>query len=758
LNGEIHGVNAASHFRRTQKSLTKRSVARFLSHPDGATLLLGVVIGVGVCAPVLFGGRLFLLDWTAGPHVAIGSASALGLNGGLTTGIGGSLLVAVLNRLVGSASTWLPMFAFFPIATVGAGRLAGRSPWSRLAAASLYAVNPFVFNRLYVGHLTLLLGCALLPFAVKAAMRSFSSSRPRWIVPTLWWAGLTSLSPHFAWIYGLVILGVVVVAIVMRQEPLLRIAGWFVACTGAFALMSTYIILPNGSTTLPTQVGSVSLSLYQTNGDPHLGLFANVLALYGFWRTGPGPELPKDVIIGWPFIMFAILVIVGVGAWHGLRRQPNPNRELESSTISDREDPNPSIAFDERRLAILLVIVGVAGYFLALGSQGPTGALFTFAYNHVPFFSIMREPQKFLMLLALSYAVFFGWGVERLVRAYKLSSRLQSVSVAVLLSLILPLGYSATIFDGLAGQISSSPLPLAYQQADDLMGAGAGNVLVLPWHTYMEYPFTQGRVVANVGPTTFRRNVISGDNVQADDVQTQSTSPRSAFLEELFNVGENTREFGALVRPLGVQYIVLSKTVDWATYSYLNHQNDLKLVLDDSSLEVWRNTDYEGVGQRVTALKTASSISDLLQLAQSNEFGAGAVVTPGTAAGFPTSARAPSGGPGPGTEPTLKPSVHQISPVAYRVPAGAPGWVTIDATYQQGWTLNGRAAKPTAEGTVLVRVGSKGGTLVFTPWRLVRLGYIVSGGVFVALSLVLGFESRRRKKSLTTTVDFQTTK
>ena len=65
-------------------------------------------------------------------------------------------------------------------------------------------------------------------------------------------------------------------------------------------------------------------------------------------------------------------------------------------------------------LALLLIFIGFVGFFLALGDQGPTGWLFLWAYDHVTFFALMREPQKFVMLLALSYAVFFGWGVGHL--------------------------------------------------------------------------------------------------------------------------------------------------------------------------------------------------------------------------------------------------------------------------------------------------------------------------------------------------------
>jgi len=743
--------------------LMRRLTRRCLRHPDVATLILGIVIGIGVCAPLIGSSRLFLLDWSIGPHTAISTPTALGLNGGLTTAIGGTLVVALLNHLIGSPSTWLPMFVFFPIATVGAGRLAGRSRWARLAAGTLYAVNPFVFNRLFVGHLALLIGYALLPFAVKGAMRSLSSPSMRWFVPALWWAGLTSLSPHFAWIYGLAVLGVVIAALLTEQHPLRRVAAWFATCVGAFVLMSTYIILPNGSTNLPTRVGSVSLNIYRTNGDPHLGLFANVLALYGFWRTGPGPELTKDVIIGWPFIMFAILVIVGFGAWHTLRRSPikdegtdfestpkeermtGPLLDATSTSVLDDETVKRSLGVDQKGLAILLVFVGVAGYFLALGNQGPTGGLFLWAYDHVPFFAVMREPQKFLMLLALAYAVFFGWGVERLSHVDISTSRLVAIGTAAFLAVVLPLGYSATIFGGLAGQITSSPLPSAYQRADALMGTGVGNVLVLPWHIYMEYPFTNGRVVANVGPTSFRRNVISGDNVEADDVETQSTSPRSAYLKRLFQNGRKTSNFGALVAPLGVRYVVLSKAVDWASYSWLNDQKDLKLVLDDRSLEVWRNVAYDGVGQRVTNVSSVTGIAGLLTLARLNDLGDGAVVTRKGSVGTSTSGALQKRS-APTTTSTSRATVRQLSPVAYQISSGTPGWVTVDATYQRGWSLNGHAAKSSAEGTVLVRVGAKGGVLEFTPWRLVRLGYIISAGTFIGLVLVLIVGPRRRKR------------
>ena len=273
------------------------------------------------------------------------------------------------------------------------------------------------------------------------------------------------------------------------------------------------------------------------------------------------------------------------------------------------------------------------------------------------------------------------------------------------------------------------------------MGNGQGRALYLPWHLYVAYPFTGGRVVANLGPTSFRRPVISGDNVQVGRVETQSTSPRSAYLARLLAEGRHLRGFGALVAPLGVKYVVLAKAVDWETYSWLGHQKDLRLVHDSTSLEAWANLAYGGVDRRVAHPETVPSSQELVARAGAGGSGgpnAGAVVV---------RPRASAGSGKPAGEPGARRGalVHQISPVAYRVPPGGPGWVTVDATYQEGWYLGGKAAVPTAEGTMMFPVGAAGGVVRFGPWGLAKLGYGVSTGAFVVVAVVVVWDRRRER-------------
>jgi hypothetical protein len=729
---------------------------RILGRADWLMLALGLLIGIGVCIPFFGGGRLFLLDWSIGPTTPIVSVNTLGLYGGLTSGVVGSMLTGILNWALGAASTWFLFLLFFPTAFLGISRLTGGSYASRISAGVLYTLNPFVFNRLFVGHIDLLIGYALLPFAVLSSLRLEGALWRYALRVSLWWAGLTAITPHFAWIYGI---AVFVIAIVAASKGALRDSVLrLVTTVTSFFVMSMYLLLPHLATTLATQNGQSSLALYQSSGDPRFGLFGNVAGLYGFWRLGPGPTLPKNLISGWPFLYFAILLVAATGAWVALRRsalvsgdqarssEPNTDATSTSDLLPSKwHHIDSELPANRAFVATCLLVVGVVGYFLALGSQGPTGALFRWCYVHVPFFAIMREPQKFLMLLALAYAVFFGWGIAHISRLATSAKGTRAATAALVLGVALPLGYTPTMFNGLTAQIAPSHVPSAYQHANVLMGNGSGSVLALPWHLYLSYPFTNDRVVANLAPSLLKRNVISGDNVESGGIETQSTSHESKYLSALYSRGSTLKHFGALVAPLGIQYIVLSKTVDWPAYLWLSHQGDLTRILNTPSLEVWKNLAYEDIGQTHVNLTVVSSLTDALN--KVNETGSAiGLVSPRVAQKSKSITAASNASSASTTNAQSGDTVSMISPVAFHIDAGSPGWVEVDEPYQVGWSINGVPALPTSEGSMVIHVGRDGGNLVFTPWRSARVGYIISGGAFTVIFLSLCIERVRRRR------------
>ncbi|MHB1613702.1 MAG: hypothetical protein ACYCYA_05160 [Actinomycetes bacterium] len=662
-------------------------------------LAFGLAIAAAVCFPFV-GGRLFLLDWVIGPHHPVIPSGAYGLGGGVISGLPLTVLVGAATRALGASVTWLPVIVVFAVAAVGAAHLAGGNLGSRLGAATLYCVNPFVFERLYAGQLAVLLGYALLPFAVAPLVRAPAGPTRRWLVPALWWAGLVALTVHFTWILGVVLVAVLVRH--RRRPRVLRGAALAIAAAGA---MSLYLVVAHLGQPLPATVGTHDLLAYRTRASTRFGLVVNVLGLYGFFH--PAARLPKSYLAGWPLLLGALLVVVIAGAVVGLR---DPRR---------------------RDLASVLCLTGLMGLLLALGDQGPTGPLFRWAYLHVPGFAVMREPEKFSCLLALAYAVFFGWGAEATARTLHARPRMVTAT-AVGLGITLPFLYTPTIVDGLGGQVRASHLSSSWAQADKLMGTGPGKVLALPWHEYLAFPFTQGRVIANPTGGLFGRQVISGDNVQLLPlVQSNSTSQRSAYLQYLFRHGTQTDGFGALVAPLGIRYVALAKTVDWASYGWLNRQADLRLVLDRPDLAVYRVTEPVDVGARTTRLTPISGWDQLL--AQANGSTASRLALARSA---PVFARTPAGPTPPGVhDPATGATITRRSPVSYHVPAGIAGWAVVPQQWEPTWTLDGHQATELAIGTMAVRAGPAAGTIAFGHWNTVRTGYLLS---LLALVLTAG--------------------
>ena len=678
--------NYISKPERFKKSLTT---------PNGVSVALGVVIGSLVCFPFFHPGRLFLLDWVMGTNAPFLSTNFYGLNGGLTTSVLPSLAMSLLNALFGGAATWIPLFAFFPLATFSLGKLVGGGSWRRVAAGTLFAINPFVFNRIFVGHIFLLLGYALLPFAISTLLNSAVAVKHQWLKIVLWWFLLTSLSPHFVWIFGIPIGIIFLYELALCRQKISRTIQWLLSVLSMYLLTISYLLVPSLFTSLPTTVGTTSLNLYRTVADPILGLIPNVLGMYGFWRIGPGPTLPKNQLPGW-ILLFLLLLVVASFVFSRSRAVDG------TETIRVRSSWWLVIRarLQSHQQFIVIGLVGIFGLFLSLGTQGPTGALFSFLYNHLSFFQLMREPQKFLMLWVLCLSMFFAFGAERILSIVK--PKLTQRFAALVLCVGLPIAYTPTMFSGLSNQIALSSVPAAYQQADQMMGSGQGQILYLPWHLYMSYKFANNRVVANIASGLFTRGVIEGDTVESGGIYTQSTSARSVYLEALHVKGPSTTDFGALVEPLGVKYIVLSKSVDWNTYSWLNKQSDLKLVTDNSILMVWENSAFN-----------RANIN--------------------------------------GTRNELYSAGHRVfeqSPVSYEISSGKPGIVTTDIPYQKGWIFEGAQTSPSSQGLVQVRVGEHGGALRFAPWNAVLVGYIISGSMVLALitTVFLGKRYRTSKK------------
>ena len=690
-----------------------RMRARRILHEAG----VGFVVGVLVCLPWFGRGWVIFLDWVPSPHGAILPKSLFGLAGGLIASLPLGIVDTGLLHLFGSWSTVIEIVGFFVVASISIGRLASVTPaatWVRITAAQLlFCVNPFVFDRLYAGQIGILLGYALLPLGIRALIKARSAGWRGWLKVGLWWVVLLSCAPHFAWIFALP----VAVVGLMNLGHWRVILGIGLSVLVAF-LATIYVLVAAGVGGVGVKVGPRNLEAFRTTADPHLGLFVNVIGLYGFWRLGP--TLAKQVITGWPILLLVLLVVIVYGYIVHWRRAKG--------------------SWNDQQVAILLVAIGIGGAILAMGSQGPFGWLFTWMYLHVPYFNIMREPEKFSMLLALSYAIGFGWGVEAL---YGSAQGKSAKIVTIVIAGIVVLAYEPLLFWGISGQVKTSHYPSSWCAANRLMGTGNGRVLAFPWHQYLSYPFTQNRGVANLSPGFFSRPVISGDNVQLPNIPTSATSRESRFIQYAIDHGSQTHYFGSLLTPLGVKYVILEKTVDWRFYGWLHTQRDLKEVMDSRSIAVFRNLAYQGVAYQSTTAVTVPSWGSLLALSRMNllqnvivrvrhAIGGAIAVDAKTVVGIQSAPRLSHA------------RLTMLSPTSYRLSDGADGWISLQNSYEPGWHLANSNGVQLAEGTIGIRDTSGSGVVAFGNAPLAEGADTFS--LLVVVVVLIGVLTERRIK------------
>lgn len=524
-------------------------------HPVPAAL--GLLLGLAVCLPWV-GGRVFALDWVIGPHGPLLSRAAYGLDGGLTSSLPFLTGAALLERALGSAATWLPYLLFFPLATMSLSALARHlrtSLGAQLLGALLFAVNPWVLDRVAVGHLALLLGYALLPLLVLLLLRHQGGRWRSAVGVGLLLAVLIGLSPHYLWIGS-----VLVVFLGLVRPGRWRATVWSVGAYGVAAACSAYLLVePLVATRQRTAPGTADLAAYRTWGDNSWRALGNVVGLQGFWR--PIPQEPSHAVPAWPLLAVAVLLLALVGlASHW--RAPGSRGQVSRA----------------------LALAGGASLVLALGARGPLGGLYRALYDTVPLFRVMREPQKWAALLALSYSVGLALGVDALL-AGTVGRRARAGAAAVVTVLIL--GFTPTLFWGVAGSMRTSTLPPSYARADAAMGDRSDGVLVLPWHLYLSFPYTQNRVVANPAPYFLRRDVLSGDVAELPGVPEQATTARSQHVSALIADGPVLHDAGARIAQLGVRYVALLHGGDWLSYGWLRHQKDLRPVFSSPEIDVW---------------------------------------------------------------------------------------------------------------------------------------------------------------------------
>ncbi len=380
--------------------------------PWGWSLLLALLL----LGPALGPGYVLSYDMVWVPDLALRS-DFWGLGSGLPRAVPSDAVVAVLDEVLGGAVLQkVVLLGCLVLGGAGAARLTDRSSLvAPLAAAGFYVWNPFVAERLLIGHWPVLVGYAALPWLVGHARSWRTSGR---VPAALWWVlPLGSLSASAGLVSALV-----VVAFAASRSPRrwLALAGLVAAANAPWLVAGAL----HAGSAFTDPLGARVFALADEGSVP--GPLA-ALGLGGIWNSEVVPGSRTGVLAWVSLVLLLLLVGVGLRRW----------REAAGG----------------RDVAAYAVCWGV-GWGLAVltwASPGVTG----WVGEHLPGGGLVRDGARLLALCAPLLAAVVGHGAARVSGALPRAAR----PTAVLALLLLPVAVLPDVALGWSGRLTADLLP-----------------------------------------------------------------------------------------------------------------------------------------------------------------------------------------------------------------------------------------------------------------------------------------------------------
>lgn len=516
-----------------------------LSAQPAAVWVYGL-LALAVAGPLLRPGYVLSIDIAQTPRSML-SPSYWGLPAGTNSGTLGWMPFNALLRLAGllgavQVEQKLLLVSTVFLAGLGMHRLADARLPGRFFAGLLYAVNPFVLERLIAGQWFLILAYALIPWAYSAFLAASDGAvGAAWRFALL--AAVTGFGdPHMAALLGLLCLVTLAAQVGQGRRlgpPVLALA--LAACASLLWLLPT-----PGLQQLWTHVGHAQLELYRTYADPRWGPVLTVLGLGGFWED---PSPPSTALAVWPLIAVFLFGLAVRGA--ALARN--------------------------RRLAAAVGACGLFGLVAGLGmATSVTRPVTLWLMDHFALLRSFRETDKAVALAAFAYAFLGARAVDDLVSAPR---RRAAAAGLTALALAVPLVYGIRELGGAGGTLHAVSFPASWNQANALLESQArdSRTLFLPFHGYLHLGFARSRVVYNPAPSFFATPILAGRSVDQNPAHQDVSDPEQTELNALL-AHPARPDLGRCLAALGVSHILLAHESDWARLRTLETRQDMRVV------------------------------------------------------------------------------------------------------------------------------------------------------------------------------------
>ncbi len=625
--------------------------------------------------------------------------------------------LSALSRLV---DAWIIqkviLFLILFLSGVSAHRLCpAEHEAGKYFAGLLYMLNPFVYVRFMVGHWLILLAYSITPFAVKAMIGFFEDPKVRGGVRVALFLTVVGVFSSHLLLLDIFIMIAFFLAKAAGSRDRSKLVMRTMMVLAILVPLNAYWIVPSlFEKTVLTQISYEDLVAFTSRSwGAGFNILFSAASLHGFWRQPEGYTYISNVLPYW-YLAYGFILFLAIQGF-----------------LAETHDKKMGVYVGA------LGTVAVASLFAATGISTPYfSGFFKLVFEATSFLRGFREPQKFVAVLALAYSLLGGLGVSELLLGIKKGRRRMKRVAALaftIIALTTPFTYSLNMLGGFNGQLKPVDYPKEWYEANDYLNSreDSFNILFFPWHLYMAFTWTD-RTIPNPASAFFDHPVVSGENIEVNAIETQSTKPVQRYIDFLLKNRERITDFGALVAPLNIKYIVLAKETDYSGYSFLYRQQDLKPVLDNPRIIVFENQRKTSEIYGAKGIRIINSWDDLLKTS-------GEDLTEYVYLFASDSAQQTN------TAEKRRVNLVQASPVEYRVQVDGGGYLVFTGSYGEEWRLGDDRPLPNLGLTNAFYADSPGVYRMYFSKFDMLLAYYLLSLVALAVCVVYVLHSVRKR-------------
>lgn len=462
-----------------------------------SVLLTAVVLGPLLGALLPGGGYLLLRDAVSTPRSYL-TPTALGLSDSAARAVPQDAAMAAVTHVVDGGVVVVAVLAAALIAAgVGAAAMASavlgtRSTWPGLVAATVAVWNPYVAERLLLGHWSLLVGYAALPWVVVAAIGLRTRGTVVSAAPLVLCLAVAGLTPT-----GVVLCAVLAAVVCAAPGGVRRVWRTGLVLVGA-AVVSLPWLVATAVSGAGAGADPAGVAAFAARAEPGLATIGAVAGLGGIWNSDavPGSRTTLVALLG----TVVLLSIAATGLPRLLR--------LRSPVV------------------VAVIATGAAAVVLIALAATPVGLdAGRWANEVIPGAGLLRDGQKWVALWMPALALGAAAAVEG-------RNRTSAIAAIAAVLVVLP-----DLAWGVHGALRPVQYPAGWSTVADEIGRSDSLVAVLPAGTFRRFDWSGDAPVLDPAPRWLDADVLQTGDLPVGGTSVRGESGAARRVEELLLAG-----------------------------------------------------------------------------------------------------------------------------------------------------------------------------------------------------------------------------